>query len=122
VTLQVEYRNRELSVRLAGEVDAETLLENLSSHLQLARERSALRLDLSGVKAFNDLAHSALVVLLRTKCGRFARVTLSGLRSGPHGSSWITGGRDLLGNGWEGSFTDDGMCFNRLADADNRRA
>jgi hypothetical protein len=120
--LQVEYRNRELSVRLAGAIDAETLLENLASHLQLARERSALRLDLSGVEAFNDLAHSALVVLLRTRCGRFARVTLSGLRSGPLGESWLAGGQDLLGQGWEGSFTDDGMCFTRLAGADNRRA
>lgn len=111
--IRADYRNRELSVRLSGTIEAETLLENLSSHLQLAREGSTLLLDLSEVRELGDLAHSALVVLLRSRCGRFRRIELSGLRRADGARSWIAGGRGLLGAGWEGGPTAEGMCFVR---------
>jgi len=80
MNLRITYHNREMSVRLIGAMDADTVLENLSSHLQLAHQGSSLRVDLGDGESLGYLALSALVVLLRVRCGRFANTSLTGLR------------------------------------------
>ncbi len=114
MNLAATYHDRELRICLSGEIVAETLLENLASHLPLARENSQLCLDLSGVESFDELAHTALVVVLRSRCDRFQRVTLSGLLCQKSGLSWVAARHDLLGPGWKGEISAEVISFTRL--------
>lgn len=111
--LKVERRRQEMAIIMQGSADVDTLLESLLALIRLSRGDEALHLDLTQFQGIDQLALSALVVVLRDQGGKFQRLTLSGLPAWANGRLSDTGAEDLLGRRWSGDFAPGVVSFYR---------
>lgn len=111
--LKVEPRRQEMAIIMQGFVQADTLLERLLALVKLSRGDERLHLDLTQAEGIDQLALSALVVVLRNQGGKFQRLTVSGLPSWASGRLFNTGAENLLGRNWSGNFAPGMVSFYR---------
>lgn len=83
-----------------GLLDVEALFRGLPLALTVARECHGLRVDVSQTRGLDDLAISALVVLLRNYARGFGHIVLQGLPQWAISRFRDIGVENLLGRGW----------------------
>lgn len=115
--LSVAHYGEQLVISLQGAAEGETILERLlaliTELIGSSESNEHLRLDLSLAEGLDQLAISALVVVLREQGDKFRRLTLSGLPPWAGDRLMKTGAQDLLGRRWSGSFALDTASFYR---------
>jgi len=111
--LNVALGSRCLTLAPRGEVSGEWLLDRLPQALDAASEHQELSMDFSRVRDMDNLALSAVVVLLRNHAAGFKRLRLAGLPPWAVQRMESTGARDLLGRRWQGEFRDREVSFQR---------
>ncbi|KMY66560.1 hypothetical protein AAU61_15580 [Desulfocarbo indianensis] len=113
--IHLELGRHKLAIRPHGRLDVEALLSGLPPALRAARECHELRVDLSQVSDFDDLALSALIVLLRNYGQGFGNITLKGLPVWSSARLRDTGAENLLGRDWRGVMDMDEARFKRCS-------
>ncbi len=98
--LQAEKSGKRLRLKLVGQVDAMDLVEDLSRAVDGTRRASRLELDLSRAAAFDNLALSAVLVVLRNHAGRLRSVALGNLPPWARQRITQTGADNIMGRGW----------------------
>ncbi len=111
--LKVWRSDQEFHVAAQGDAEADFMLEDL--HAALTRDQGCawLHLDLAGLSGVDDLAVSALVVLLRRSGQTFQAIRLTGINPQTGWRLRHMGARELLGQGWDASFQGDQVAFRR---------
>jgi len=113
--IHLELGRHKLAIRPHGRLDVDALLSGLPPALRAARECHELRIDLSLVSDLDDLALSALIVLLRNYGQGFGDITLKGLPSWGSARLRDTGAENLLGRNWQGAMEIDEARFKRCS-------
>jgi len=98
--LRAENSGKRLRLKLMGQVDAMDLVEDLSLALSGARRAAHLELDLSRAAAFDNLALSAVLVVLRNHAGRLRSVSLGNPPPWARQRISQTGADNIMGRGW----------------------
>lgn len=99
-SLKVERKRQILKLMPVGVWGAEMLLEGLPKVLRVPDRSDCLELTLDRLGGFDDLALSALIVVLRNYSARFKTISLAGLPLWASARICQTGAENLLGNGW----------------------
>ncbi len=98
IYLELPYKGLVIAPR--GQLEVELLFRGLPLALAVARECHQLTVDLSQTLGLDDLAVSALVVLLRNYARGFGRIVLQGLPMWAVERLCDVGVDKLLGHGW----------------------
>lgn len=104
----------ELSIILGGKADAEMIVGELPKFLATPKCRSKLRLNLEAVEELDDLAVSALIVMLRCYGRAFRTVSMTGLAARIVWRLQSRECRDLLGLGWQVSYVSGQVKYWRV--------
>lgn len=94
-----------------GRLEVEVLFRGLPLALGVARECHELKVDLSQTLGVDDLAISALVVLLRNYARGFGRIVLQGLPQRALERLSDIGVEKLLGRGWVCNWGNDEVRY-----------
>ena len=113
--LQAKLSRGDLYVRLHGQIEAESLLECLTTILGLCAEVYHLQLNFAGVKGLDDLAINALTGALRNEGTKFNRITLEGLPVWAYVELNLIGADDILGHQWVSDNNKNSVSFHRQA-------
>jgi hypothetical protein len=98
--IYLELPLKGLVIAPKGRLEVEVLFRGLPLALAVARECHELKVDLSQALGVDDLAISALVVLLRNYARGFGRIVLQGLPQRAIERLSDIGVEKLLGRGW----------------------
>jgi len=113
LNLEVRVSQGEACITPHGSLQADMVLEGLHKTLGLIKGPARLYLDLSDSRDLDNLALSALIVLLRSQGRRFKRIVITGLQSWAIGRLCRMGSEHILGQSWTGFFTPSRASFIR---------
>lgn len=99
-TLEVAKGRGRLKLVVGGQVEAMELVEGLSREVGKCASARSLVLDFSRAAAFDNLALSAVLVVLRNQAGRLEAVSLRGLAPWARRRISQTGPENLMGRDW----------------------
>ena len=107
--LECQMENNALRLHLRGPVDPMDLVEDLSRSVHAAARARSLELDVSQATLFDQLALSAVLVVLRNHADGFCSVSLRGLAPWAKLRIHQTGAENIMGPGWR--LLPNGQCL-----------
>lgn len=99
-TLEVAKGGGRLRLVVAGQVEAMDLVEQLTREVSRCSRARSLELDFGRAAAFDNLALSAVLVVLRNQAANLSAVSLRGLAPWAQRRIRQTGAENLMGRQW----------------------